>query len=128
MLDILQLRIKLDALDQLRLCQATPRSDCHAAFTVTSMQTIWPVARWDEIPASERINVRGWFPLLDQIADEFLIWQPHGGCFFVHRDRVVYRVAESDSRGVLLMQLELERPIAVVPRRPVETRRAYSQP
>ena len=128
MLDVLQLRVHLDAFDQLRLCQAVLRSDCHAAFMVTSMKAIWPVANWDETSLAEEINVRGWFPLLDQIADEFLIWQPHGGCFFVHRDRVVYRVAESDSRGVLLMQLELDRPIAVVQRRPTETRRAYSQP
>ncbi len=127
MLDVLQLRIHLDAFDQLRLCQAVPRSDCHAAFTVESMQAIWPVASWDDTPLAEQINVRGWFPLLDQIADEFLIWQPQGGCFFVYRDRVVYRVAESDSRGVLFLQLELNRPMAMVPRR-VETRRLYSQP
>ncbi len=127
MLDVLQLRIHLDAFDQLRLCQAVPRSDCHAAFTVESMQAIWPVASWDDTPLAEQINVRGWFPLLDQIADEFLIWQPQGGCFFVYRDRVVYRVAESDSRGELFLQLELNRPMAMVPRR-VETRRLYSQP
>lgn len=128
MLDVLQLRIHLDAFDRLRLCQAVLRSDCHAAFTVTGMQSIWPLASWDETSLVEQINVRGWFPLLDQIADEFLLWHPQSGCFFVHRDRVVYRVAESDSRGVLFMQLELDRPIAVVPRRPADPRRAYSQP
>ena len=128
MLDVLQLRIHLDVFDRLRLCQAVLRSDCHAAFTVTGMQSIWPLASWDETSLVEQINVRGWFPLLDQIADEFLLWHPQGGCFFVHRDRVVYRVAESDSRGVLFMQLELDRPIVVVPRRPADSRRAYSQP
>ena len=128
MLDVLQLRIHLDVFDRLRLCQAVLRSDCHAAFTVKGMQSIWPLASWDETSLVEQINVRGWFPLLDQIADEFLLWHPQGGCFFVHRDRVVYRVAESDSRGVLFMQLELDRPIVVVPRRPADSRRAYSQP
>ncbi len=128
MLDVLQLRIHLDVFDRLRLCQAVLRSDCHAAFTVTGMQSIWPLASWDETSLVEQINVRGWFPLLDQMTDEFLLWHPQGGCFFVHRDRVVYRVAESDSRGVLFMQLELDRPIVVVPRRPADSRRAYSQP
>jgi hypothetical protein len=125
MLDILQLRVNLDEFDQLRLCQVTQRSDCHAAFTVKGMQVIWPVASWGETLAGERINVRGWFPLLDKIADEFLIWRPQGGCFFVSRDSVTYRVAENDTRSVLFMQLELNR-LAVVPPRPVDALRAYS--
>lgn len=70
-----------------------------------------------EIPAAERINVRGWFPLLDKMADEFLIWRPQGGCFFVHRDKATYRIAEHDVRNVLFLQLELNRPAVVLPRR-----------
>ena len=127
MLDILQLRISLDEFDQLRLCQATQRNDCHAAFTVRGASTIWPIATWDEPPMQERINVRGWFPLLDKIADEFLIFRPAGGCFFVSREGVRYRVEETDPRGVLFMELEIPRPMAV-PQRQTEPVRAFLMP
>ena len=66
--------------------------------------------------------MRGWFPLLDQIADEFLIWRPKGGCFFVQRDKVTYRVSESDPRSVMFLQLELNRLVAVPPRQAVSPR------
>ena len=125
MLDILQLRTNHDELGQLRLCQAVPRTDCLAAFTVKGAGQIWPVAKWEDALVEERINVRGWFPLLDKIADEFLLWWPKGGCFFVNRDKVTYRPAEDDPREVLFLQLETHR-LAVMPRRVVETRRAYS--
>ncbi|MGA1982465.1 MAG: hypothetical protein ABSG84_08325 [Acidobacteriaceae bacterium] len=123
MLDILQLRFNPEELDRLRLCQAAPRSDCHAAFTVKGPQTIWPMACWDEIAAAEQINVRGWFPLLDKMADEFLIWRPQGGCFFVYRDRVTYRAEKNNPRNVLFLQLEMNR-LTVVPPRPAQPVRA----
>jgi hypothetical protein len=116
MLDILQLRTSPDELDQLRMCQVTPRSDCLAAFTVRGAGQIWPVAKWDNAPVDERMNVRGWFPLLDKIADEFLLWWPKGGCFFVSREKVTHRPAENEAREVLFLQLETPR-LAVVPRR-----------
>jgi hypothetical protein len=116
MLDILQLRTSPDELDQLRQCQATPRGDCLAAFTVRRPGQIWPMAKWDDAPVEERVNVRGWFPLLDKIADEFLLWWPKGGCFFVSRDKVTHRPAEHEEREVLFLQLETPR-LAVVPRR-----------
>lgn len=124
MLDILQLRFNLDEFEQLRLCQVEPRGDCHAAFTVLGPRAIWPVASWGKTPAAEQINVRGWFPLLDKMADEFLIWRPQGGCFFVHREKATYRIAEHDPRNVMFLQLELSR-LAVVPPRQVEPLRAY---
>ncbi len=119
MLDILQLHVNLDEFDQLRLCQAAPPSDCHAAFTVRGAKTIWPAANWDETEAAGKINVRGWFPLLDKMADEFLIWRPQGGCFFVHREKVTYRIAEHDPRNVMFLLLEQNR-MAVVPPRTIE--------
>ena len=125
MLDILQLRTSPDELDQLRVCQATPRTDCLAAFTVKRVGQIWPVAKWDDAPVDERINVRGWFPLLDKIADEFLLWWPKGGCFFVSRDKVTYRPAENEPREVLFLQLESHR-LAVVPPRRVNASQAIS--
>jgi hypothetical protein len=125
MLDILQLRINLDELEQLRLCQIRLRGDCLAAFTVRGPGMIWPVATWDETPVEERVNVRGWFPVLDQIADEFLIWWPQGGCFFVTREGATYRTEESDAAGVVFLQFEFNRLMAVPPRQ-VETLRAYS--
>jgi hypothetical protein len=125
MLDILQLRINPDELEQLRLCQIRPRGDCLAAFTVRGPETIWPVASWDDTPVVERVNVRGWIPLLDQIADEFLIWRPQGGCCFVSREGAIYRTEESDPDGVLFLQFEAHRLMAVPPRQ-VETRRVQS--
>jgi hypothetical protein len=116
MLDILQLRVHPEELDQLHICQVRRRSDGLAAFTISGKQQIWPVATWSEAPAEEKINVRGWFPLLDKIADELLIWRPQGGCIFVGRDTAFYRVAETDSRGVLFLELETHR-LAVVPPR-----------
>lgn len=117
MLDILQLRIQLDDFDQLRRCQIVPPADCHAAFTVKGTRTVWPVASWGEPPAEQKVNVHGWFPLLDQMADEFLIWRPQGGCFFVDRDKATYRIAERDPRSVMFLQLELNRLTVVQPRR-----------
>ena len=127
MLDILQLRIHLDEFDQLRLCQVKQREDYHAAFTVKGPQENWPLASCGETPAAEKNNVRGWFPLLDQMADEFLIWRPQGGCFFVSRDTVTYKTAENDPRSVLFMQLELNR-LTVVPRRHLEVLQSYALP
>lgn len=124
MLDILQLRVHLDDFDQLRRCQIAPPDDCHAAFTVKGSRVVWPVASWGDVPAEHRINVRGWFPLLDQMADEFLIWRPRGGCFFVDRDKAMYRSAEHDARGVTFLQLELLR-LAVVSHHPVEPAASY---
>jgi hypothetical protein len=125
MLDILQLRINPDDLEQLRLCQIKARGDCLAAFTVRGAGMIWPVASWDETPVEERMNVRGWFALLDQIADEFLIWRPQGGCFFVLREGVIYRNNENDTDGVLFLQFEVNRLMAVPPRQ-VETTQAVT--
>ena len=123
MLDILQLRMYPEEFDQLQICQVRPRTDCHAAFTVKGKDHIWPVASWGEIPANEKINIRGWFPLLDKIANELLIWRPQGGPVFVSRDSVHYRVAETDTRGVLFLQLEMHR-LTVVPPRQVDVVRA----
>ena len=80
---------------------------------------IWPAACWEPAPEEAKINVRGWFPLLDKMADEFLIWRPQGGCFTVERDRVTYRIAEHDPRQVRFLILEMAR-LAVVPPRPAE--------
>lgn len=124
MLDILQLRFNIDEFDQLRLCQAAPPSDCHAAFTVKGPEVIWPMASWGDTSAAARTNVRGWLPLLDKMADEFLIWRPQGGCFFVHRDKATYRIAENDKRNVLFLQLELNR-LTVVPSRQTGPVRAH---
>ena len=124
MLDILQMSIHPEEFEQLRICQMKQDGDYHAAFTVRGPHLIWPLASWGEPPVEQRLNVRGWFPLLDKIADEFLIWRPQGGCFFVSRDSVAYRVAEDDAREVLFMQLEMHRR-PVVPSRQVEPRRAY---
>ena len=115
MLDILQLRISPDELGQFRLCQVEQRNDCHAAFTVQRSGEVWPRASWGDVPVAERIDVRGWFPILDQIADEFLLWWPQGGCFFVSRDAVTHRLHEGDTVGVLFMQLEMNR-LHMVPR------------
>jgi hypothetical protein len=115
MLDVLQLRINPDEFEQLRYCQIGQRNDCHAAFTVKAAEVVWPVASWDEMPVAERINVRGWFPLLDKIADEFLLWWPQGGCFFVDREVVTNRLHEQDTSGVLFLQLEVNR-MKVVPK------------
>jgi hypothetical protein len=127
MIDIIQLRVNLDAFDQLRLCQTAPRIDCHAAFTVKGTETIWPSASWGDTRAEEKVNVRGWFPLLDQIADEFLIFRPEGGCFFVDRDSVKYRLEDGDSRGVLFMRIEINRLVAVASRQ-ADVLRTYSLP
>lgn len=114
MADILQLRVHPDELDQLCLCQAVPRTDGQAGFTVRGPETIWPVASWGETPLQERINVRGWFPLLDEIADEFLIWRPNGGCFTVTAEGARYRVEEHHRPGVEFLQFELSRPVMVL--------------
>jgi len=113
MLDILQLRINTSELQQLHYCQTSQRTDCRAAFTAPSPGVIWPLASWSDLPAEERINVRGWFPLLDKIADEFLLWWPKGGCFFVSEEEVRYRRAENDGVGVLFLHFEVNRPMAV---------------
>jgi hypothetical protein len=113
MLDILQLRINVSELQQLHYCQSEHRTDCRAAFTVPSPDVIWPLASWGELPPEERINVRSWFPLLDKIADEFLLWWPKGGCFFVSDEEVRYKRAEKDAGGVLFLHFEVNRPMAV---------------
>jgi hypothetical protein len=120
MLDVLQLGINPDEFEQIRLCQIKPRADCHAAFTVRGPEMIWPVASWGDTATDERINVRGWFPVLDQMADEFLLWWPQGGCFFVAQDRVTYRLHEHDANGVLFLQLEVKR-LKIVPQPPRNT-------
>ena len=115
MADILQLRVHPEELNQLRLCQAQPRSDGYAAFTFKGPETIWPLASWGEPAVSERINVRGWFPLLDEIADEFLIWRPAGGCVVVSHEGARYRLEEQQRPGVEFLQFELSR-LLVVPK------------
>jgi hypothetical protein len=104
---MLQLHVGSFEFEQLRLCQTTPRADCHAAFTVQGPGIIWPSAVWGDPPGTQRTNVRGWFPLLDKIADESLIWRPQGCCFFVSCDEVRYRIQENDL-GVLFLQLTVE--------------------
>ena len=125
MLDILQLRVNPDEFDQLRSCQIGQRNDCHAAFTVKGKGLIWPVASWDDAGPEARINVRGWFHLLDQIADEFLLWWPQGGVFFVSREAVTHRLHPLDGTGVLFLELEMHR-LKVVPQ--PEVRRANQAP
>ena len=123
MLDILQLRVSSDEIDQLHFCQWSSDVCSSDLFTVKGVGLIWPVASWSDSPVEERINVRGWFPLLDQIADEFLIWWPQGGCFFVSRDAVTCRLHEQDATGVLFLQLELKR-LQVVPQPQRDAQRA----
>jgi hypothetical protein len=120
-----QLRVTADELEQLGLCRASPRSDCIAAFTVKGPGQIWPVATWDDAPQAERINLRGWFPLLDTMADELLLWWPKGGCFFVSKDRVTYRPTERDARGAMFLMLESHQ-LSVVPPRQLGLVRPYS--
>jgi hypothetical protein len=110
MLDILELQVQPEELEQLRQCQARPRPDCHAAFTVDGGHSIWPVVEWGQPQGQQRVNVRGWFPLLDKIADEFLIWRPQGGAFFVTQEGARYRVNEDHRPGVEFMLFELSRP------------------
>lgn len=124
MLDILQLRVNSEEFEQLRACQIEQRGDCHAAFTVRNTGAVWPVASWGEAPADARINVRGWFPLLDKVVEEFLLWWPHGGVFFVSMDRVTHRLHPRDHPGVLFLQLEAGNPKAGSPARP-EVRPAH---
>jgi hypothetical protein len=114
MLDILQLRISLDEFEQLRLCQTHALSHCHAAFTVAAPRVIWPGSATAETPFEERINVRGWFPLLDRIADEFLIFRPKGGAFHVSREGASYPV-ERSARGLIFLQFEIGRLAVVQP-------------
>jgi hypothetical protein len=116
------LRINPDEFDQLRLCQIRPPGDCHAGFTVKGRGRTWPVASWGDTPVKERVNVRGWIPLLDQMADEFLIWQPQGGSFCVHGDRAAYRL-ERDLPEVVFLWLEVHR-LMVMPPRAADARRA----
>jgi hypothetical protein len=113
MLDILELRIQPEDLEQLRQCQARTRSDCHAAFTVRGKDTIWPSVEWVQAQSQQRVNVRGWFPLLDKIADEFLIWRPQGGCFFLTHEGARYRLEEDHRPGVEFLLFELSRPVVV---------------
>ena len=127
MLDILQLRVNPDEFEQLRSCQIGQRGDCIAAFTVKASGAIWPVASWDDVPVEQRINVRGWFQLLDQMADEFLLWWPQGGVFFVSRETVTHRLHPRDTNGVLFLQLEMNR-LTVVPQPQKDTRRKEPAP
>ncbi len=113
MLDILELRVQPEELDQLRQCQTRPRSDGYAAFTVKGPKTVWAGAHWNHNSAEQRVNVRGWFPLLDKIADEFLIWRPQGGCFFVSHEGDRYRLSEDHRPGVEFLLFELTRPMVV---------------
>jgi hypothetical protein len=106
------------------VCQVELRNDCHAAFTVKGPGITWPVASWRNALVEEQINVRGWFALLDKIADEFLIWRPQGGCLFVYRDRVTYRIEES-APSVLFLQLEVNR-LMVMPSHRAAIRRVSS--
>lgn len=124
MLDILELRIQPEELEQLRQCQALPRSDSQAAFTVKGAKTIWAGAYWANTAAEQRVNVRGWFPLLDKIADEFLIWRPQGGCFFLTHEGARYRLSEDHRPGVEFLLFELSRPVVVTSWQPVEARTA----
>ncbi len=123
MLDILQLRIHPEELDELRLCQVKVRGDCHAAFTVKGGKTIWPLAHWDNTPVEPPVNVRGWLPLLDKIADEFLIWRPQGGCFVISHEGARYRLDENHRPGVEFLLFELSRPM-VLPQWQPEARTA----
>jgi len=125
MLDILQLRISPDEFDRLRLCQTRPPADCHAAFTVKSKGQIWPFAGSVEPAVEERVNVRGWMPLLDKMADEFLIFRPKGGRFFVTREGASYPAGQGSDRRVLFLELEVNR-LTVVPPRHADARRVYS--
>lgn len=109
-LDILELRVLPEELEQLRQCQAKPRTDCCAAFTVQGRETIWPLACWGATPSQQPINVRGWFPLLDQIADEFLIWRPQGGPIFVTHEGARYRRDETHHPGVEFLLFDVARP------------------
>jgi len=109
MLDILEFKVHPEELEQLRQCQAKPRVDCHAAFTVRGPETIWPLAHWEGSLAEQPVNVRGWFPLLDRIADEFLIWRPQGGPLFVSPEGARYRREEHHKPGVQFLLFEQSR-------------------
>ena len=110
MLDILELRVRPEELDQLRQCQAQPAADGYAAFTVKGPDTIWPLEHWAGSPSEPPVNVRGWFPLLDQIADEFLIWRPQGGPIFLTQHGARFRRNEGHRPGVEFLLFELNRP------------------
>ena len=113
MLDILELRVQPEELEQLRKCQTGPRHDCHAAFTVAGRDCIWPAVEWGKPQGQQRVNVRGWFPLLDKIADEFLIWRPQGGAFFITHEGARYRTSEDHRPGVEFLLFELSRPMVL---------------
>ena len=110
MLDILELQVHPEELDQLRQCQAAQSAEGHAAFTVKGPDTIWPLAHWTGTPSEPPVNVRGWFPLLDAIADELLIWRPQGGPIFLTQHGARYRREEHHTPGVEFLLFDVKRP------------------
>lgn len=124
MLDILEVRVHPEELEELRQCQMRPRGDCQAAFTVRGRDTIWPLVEWGQTQPQQLVNVRGWFPLLDKIADEFLIWRPQGGPVFVTHEGARYRLSEDHRPGVEFLLFELSRPMVISHRQEAEAKTA----
>jgi hypothetical protein len=87
--------IEMDAItyNLLRYAQPKKRTDCQAAFTAVGTE-IWPFVHWGNTPANEREQFRGCSTVLDQIADELIMWRPDGGRFFIEQTGVYFRESE----------------------------------
>ena len=67
----------------LRSLQVKRRWDWPAIFSTNDRREIWPRTTNGWTPLSDRREVRGLSPILDQVADILLDRKPEGGRFFM---------------------------------------------
>ena len=91
--------------DEFRDVQIRPRADWPATFSCNHHREVWPYITFGYTAPSERLDLRGQIPRLDEIVDWVLEIRPGGGRFFISDEGVFIRpedwgikIAEFDIR------------------------------
>ena len=68
------------------------RGDCFASFSVNANHEIWVYVTRSWTKEEKRRYVSGQCPIIEQIAEEYLLARPEGGRVLVKRDGLFYRL------------------------------------
>ena len=89
--------IEFSELDLLKKVGPVEHRKWPAVFSCNEYNDLWLFITYGYTAPEDRIDVRGKFPVLDAIADEYLEHRPRGGRFFVSDEGAFFN--EGDGQG-----------------------------
>jgi hypothetical protein len=78
-------------LEQIKRLQIKPRSDWPAVFSTNVHGEIWPFWTYGYTYGRDRVDVRGFSPVVDEVAERYRQLRGEGGRFFIDATGAFYK-------------------------------------